>query len=82
MAECRDLDSGHGDLTAETPSASLRERKPSMDKIMSNFEVELNLKGRVKAGQDPFPVWLTENCRLLMTGRGRFCPLHLWTMPY
>jgi hypothetical protein len=39
MAECRNLYSGHGDLIAETRSAFLRERKPSLDKIMSNFEV-------------------------------------------
>jgi hypothetical protein len=39
MAECRDLQGGHGDLIAETPSAFLREREPSVDKIMSDFKV-------------------------------------------
>jgi hypothetical protein len=39
MVECRDLQSLHGDLIAETRSAFLREREPSVDKIMSDFEV-------------------------------------------
>jgi hypothetical protein len=39
MAECRDLQGGHGDLIAETRSAFLREREPSVDKIMSDFKV-------------------------------------------
>jgi hypothetical protein len=39
MAECRDLHCSHGDLIAETRSAFLREREPSVDKIMRNFEI-------------------------------------------
>jgi hypothetical protein len=39
MAERRDLQGGYGDLIAETRSAFLREREPSLDKIMSDFKV-------------------------------------------
>jgi hypothetical protein len=39
MAECRDLHGGNGDLIAKTRSALLREREPSVDEIMRDFEI-------------------------------------------
>ena len=39
MAECGSLDSGDGNLLAQTRSAFLREREPSVDKIIRDFEV-------------------------------------------
>jgi hypothetical protein len=39
MAECPDLQSAHRDLIAETRSAFLREREPSADEVLSDFEV-------------------------------------------